>query len=423
MGRHFRVKPLLAVFLSVAAVVISAVHVGIVLTIPVGSFWLSGGAIAASAVCAAVGGCCLYFVLRRAQLLHRMDDIETERRALARMMGYQDARLRSLGAQVELLTAVRELARVTGDQARFEDILRQLVRIVEGVTRARDVAVFVCDGQGPPEPAVHSCAGEVTLDSGEIERAVDGTMVSECWQEKSVRVGGDQDLVTIASVLMVEGERVGVLYLGVPVEGGQADRAGALKQLESDVQDIAKHVALALKHVYLARCAVRDRLTNLYNRAQLREDLAAQLAGSGRARSRCSLLMLDIDHFKLVNDTYGHLTGDRVLKGVADVLAGAVRSGESCYRYGGEEFAILLPRARAADATILAERVRRRLAELDWTADDGSFKVTLSIGIAQDDGAVRRGEDLIALADSALYQAKNAGRDRVVVYGDGGRNA
>ena len=102
---------------------------------------------------------------------------------------------------------------------------------------------------------------------------------------------------------------------------------------------------------------------------------------------------------------------------------GAVRSGESCYRYGGEEFAILLPRARAADATILAERVRRRLAELDWTADDGSFKVTLSIGIAQDDGAVRRGEDLIALADSALYQAKNAGRDRVVVYGDGGRNA
>ena len=416
-------KSLPVIFLSVAAVAISAVHVGIVLTGGTDSTWTLAGALAASAGCATVGGCCLYLVLHRAQLLHRMDDVDTERRALVRMMGYQDARLRSLGAQVELLTAVRELARVTGDQARFEDILRQLVRIVEGVTRAQEVAIFVSEGQKPPEGAVRSSAGDVTMDAAEIERAVDRKMVSASWHEKSIRVGGNPDLVTIASVLMVEGERVGVLYLGVPVEGSQADRTTAIKQLESDIQDIAKHVALALKHVYLARYAVRDRLTNLYNRAQLREDLAAQLTGGGRARSTCSLLMVDIDHFKRVNDTYGHLTGDRVLKGVADVLAGVVRSGESCYRYGGEEFAILLPRARSADAAILAERVRRRVAGLDWPKDGVVFRVTLSIGIAQDTGDVRKGEDLIALADSALYQAKNAGRDRVIVHGEGGADA
>lgn len=416
-------RSFLVIFVSVAAVAISTVHVGIVLMMPPDNVLPLVGALAASAACVVVGGCCLYSVLRRSQLLRRMDDIDGERRALARMMGYQDARLRSLGAQVELLTAVRELARVTGDQARFEDILRQLVRIVEGVTRAHEVAIFVCDGQEPPEPAVCSSAGEVTLDSGEIENVADWRMVSECWHKKSVRVGGDQDLVTIASALMAEGECVGVLYLGVPVEGGQTDRAAALKQLESDVQDIAKHVALALKHVYLARYAVRDRLTNLYNRAQLREDLAAQLTGRGRARSRCSLLMLDIDHFKKVNDTYGHLTGDRVLQGVSEVLADAVRSGESCYRYGGEEFTILLPRSRAGDAAILAERIRRRVAELDWKADDASVKVTLSIGIAQDHGDVRKGEDLIALADGALYQAKNAGRDRVVVCNQEGGDA
>jgi len=417
------VKSFPVVFLSVAAVAISAVHVGIVLTMPADSVWMLAGALATSVGCATVSGCCLYLVLHRAQLLHRMDDIDTERRGLVRMMGYQDARLRSLGAQVELLTAVRELARVTGDQARFEDILRQLVRIVEGVTRAQEVAIFVSEGQKPPEGAVRGSAGEVTMDADEIERAVDRKMVSESWHEKSIRVGGGPDLVTIASVLMVEGERVGVLYLGVPVEGSQADRTTAIKQLESDVQDIAKHVALALKHVYLARYAVRDRLTNLYNRARLREDLAAQLTGRGRARSTCSLLMVDIDRFKRVNDTYGHLTGDRVLKGVADVLAGVVRSGESCYRYGGEEFVILLPRARSADAAILAERIRRRVAGLDWTADGAVFRVTLSIGIAQDTGNVRKGEDLIALADNALYQAKHAGRDRVIVHGEGGADA
>jgi diguanylate cyclase (GGDEF)-like protein len=121
--------------------------------------------------------------------------------------------------------------------------------------------------------------------------------------------------------------------------------------------------------------------------------------------------MVDIDHFKKINDKHGHPTGDRVLKGVADALRKSVRgkAGESVYRYGGEELAILLPRLPLAKAAQVAERVRAAIA----ARPIAGVVVTASLGVAPLDASMRTADDLIARADAALYRAKQGGRNRV----------
>ena len=407
---------LLAAFLTLSAIAIGVVVIAVVQLTPSGSATRLVGALAAGAAMAAAAYVAAAITRRQTALARRLDDVTAERSALMRMMGYQDARLRSLSAQVELLTAVRELSRVSGEETRFDEILLELVRIVTGITGAHEIAIFAAEGDGGPEPAAYSSVSETTLDPQRIGKLVDAALVSACWKEKSVRLRGNEDFLRIASVLLADGERVGVLYLGVPLESEADGREEEAKRLESDVQDMAKHVALALKHTFLARYAVRDRLTNLYNRAQLLKDLSEQLARERQTRSRCCLLMLDIDYFKKVNDTYGHLAGDEVLKEIAKMLSDAVRRGESCYRYGGEEFAVLLPRAGTEDGSILGERIRRKAARLSRNVNGETIRVTLSVGVAQDDDSISGGEELIALADAALYRAKNEGRNRVIVH-------
>ena len=124
------------------------------------------------------------------------------------------------------------------------------------------------------------------------------------------------------------------------------------------------------------------------------------------------MLMIDIDHFKKVNDTFGHQTGDVVLKGVAGCIAGHVRSCDRAYRYGGEEMAVLLPGADEAAAARTAERLRRAVAELAFTAEDGRpVPVTISIGVCGASDDLADPGDFIARADQALYHAKEAGRE------------
>jgi len=126
-------------------------------------------------------------------------------------------------------------------------------------------------------------------------------------------------------------------------------------------------------------------------------------------------MMLDVDHFKRVNDRYGHHVGDQVLRTLAERCKSALRSGDVLGRYGGEEFAILLPGTSQQNAaTALAERIRRKVAEDPIDTDAGAVKVTVSVGVAEMDEAMSHPEDLFKRADAALYEAKQAGRNRVV---------
>ena len=160
--------------------------------------------------------------------------------------------------------------------------------------------------------------------------------------------------------------------------------------------------------------ATVDGLTGLYNRNHFFAEADRRLRHARHHRQPIAAIMVDIDHFKRINDSYGHPVGDEVIRVVAERLRGAARDGDVLGRYGGEEFALLSARPGNAAAE-LAERLRQTVAGEPLLTAAGSLPVTISVGLAYVDGG---GEDLTQLltrADHALYQAKQTGRDRVCV--------
>ena len=172
----------------------------------------------------------------------------------------------------------------------------------------------------------------------------------------------------------------------------------------------------------LLRSGFTDVLTGWNNRRYLTVRIGEELARARRDRTRLVCLMLDIDHFKRVNDTWGHAAGDAVLRELAQRIEGQVRASDVAARYGGEEFIVLLPNTNVDAAQKLAERIRAEIAAASIALPCGeSVTVTASIGIAEvapgpDSNDLKTlGDSLIARADVALYAAKSAGRDRVMV--------
>jgi len=172
----------------------------------------------------------------------------------------------------------------------------------------------------------------------------------------------------------------------------------------------------------LLRSGFTDVLTGWHNRRYLTVRIGEELARARRDRTRLVCLMLDVDHFKQVNDTWGHAAGDVVLKELAQRIESQVRASDVAARYGGEEFVVLLPGTDVASASKLAERIRTEIAASPIGLPGGEeVVITASIGIAEvspspnDKDLKTLGDSLIARADVALYAAKSAGRDRVVV--------
>lgn len=165
----------------------------------------------------------------------------------------------------------------------------------------------------------------------------------------------------------------------------------------------------------LCQLSLKDPLTGLANRRHFDSVLARELDGVARAGTPTLLLLLDIDHFKRVNDIYGHQIGDQVLQTVARCIASCVRPQDTVARYGGEEFAIVLPDCQMAHGEAVAERIRRAVAELSVpVAADAAHRITLSIGGAFAPAWVRSTAELwTERADTQLYLAKASGRNRV----------
>lgn len=188
---------------------------------------------------------------------------------------------------------------------------------------------------------------------------------------------------------------------------------------------IRKHTEAALleREETLRRLATTDSLTGLYNRrhfSQLAENEIQRLVRYGRP---LAAIMFDIDHFKHVNDTYGHINGDKVIKMIADTTLSLVRTTDIAARYGGEEFILLLPETRAAEAAEVAERLRARVEATPVDTGGEVIAVTASFGVSDrlDASATLSSDALLAAfishADEALYRSKNNGRNRVTIHG------
>lgn len=163
----------------------------------------------------------------------------------------------------------------------------------------------------------------------------------------------------------------------------------------------------------LYESATRDSLTGLYNRRYFEESLGKDFLYCQRRSSPLSVVVFDIDHFKSVNDTYGHSAGDVVLARVGQVLLGGIRSEDVCARIGGEEFALLLRECPEADAVRLADRLRSNIENTDIESGPEKLRVTLSAGVSSSSHLFRIASDLVQAADRNLYRAKEGGRNRV----------
>jgi diguanylate cyclase (GGDEF)-like protein len=281
--------------------------------------------------------------------------------------------------------------------------------------------------------ACHADYGIIALGGsagGEVER---GTPTSELRdavlgaEERSTREGRMVDttehgVVVLSSPLEISGEParhggvMSVARVGEPFDVAERDIFGyLLGQISASIENVALHEMVSQQ-------AITDDLTGLANKRRFRDLLAKEAARAKRFGHEVSLLMLDLDDFKKINDTYGHLQGDEVLRRVARSLDAESRGFDEPCRYGGEEFAIALPETGMQGALDLAERVRSRIAAqlVEKLDGPGTITVTASIGAATTRGGAEEVDALVAAADAALYRAKAAGKDRIASADESG---
>lgn len=215
--------------------------------------------------------------------------------------------------------------------------------------------------------------------------------------------------------LAVEGEAIGCISIN-------SDRPNAF-----DVQDlqffsvIGYQIAATLKQFQkfssIKNMAVYDTLTNVHNRRYFDEKIGAETQKSFLSGTPLSLVMVDIDYFKQVNDTFGHTEGDKVLLKVASLLKNSVRKDDTVARYGGEEFVLVLPGAKLEVTSVIAERIRRLVETTLFEIGDAPIHLSISLGISNLPAhRARSKEELIKMADLALYHAKREGRNRVCIF-------
>jgi len=322
------------------------------------------------------------------QLAHRLDELSEERARLREAI----RRIGQTFASNLDRPALLDLALKTAMDAAHAACGRASLH----ATPVEPLAETIDDGSVEQFEDAISEAERAVLDSDDLgEAAVDGTFAV------SVPLGS----------LGAEGRIHGLITVARPDRPFSEDDREVLRSLASQATLALENVDL---HVQVSRQAVTDELTGLANHGRFQELLGSELEQVRRYHHPVGLIMLDIDNFKSVNDTYGHQQGDIVLRRVARVIRDSSREVDYPARYGGEELALILPHTDVEGAYAIAERIRTAIEELRIPRIDeqGTLRITASLGVASSSAGYK--EALIAEADAALYQAKRQGKNRTV---------
>jgi diguanylate cyclase (GGDEF)-like protein len=210
--------------------------------------------------------------------------------------------------------------------------------------------------------------------------------------------------------LIIEGKPMGVLWMW-----GEGLHEGDMPTMSLFASQLAAALQNANLLTEVGRLAITDELTGIYNRRYFFEMAEKKYARALKNKSPLSVLLVDIDHFKKFNDTYGHGVGDQVLRAAAQMMASALRESDIIGRYGGEEFSIILPDANNSAAVYVAERLLTKVSDVPIDTEAGKLSIQISIGIAGLSKETPTLHSLISLADQAMYIAKSAGRNRLAV--------
>lgn len=332
--------------------------------------------------------------------------------ATASFSAVNERELRRRRYDLEALTSLAgELDRVTG----AGDVAETLLRHLHDAFDFRR-GIVIAAQQGPPRLlAAHA------QDRGTAANVTESDVIaSACEQHRPLlirRLDLEREAQLAALLpdacnlvvcpLLAEGRVFGAVIVEQPPRRVRIER-----RVVTMTERFCSHAALALQNAWLVErlhaIAATDGLTGLANRRTFDTTLQQELSRSADAGSSLTLVMVDIDHFKALNDTHGHQTGDDVLGEVATVLRNSCREFDVAARYGGEEFAVILPDTEPHTALTVAERLRRAVATADTSAP-----VTVSVGVATAAAGLANADALIAAADNAMYESKRTGRNRV----------
>lgn len=324
----------------------------------------------------------------------------------------------------------RELRRRKSDL----EVLTKTAGKLEDATHPREIAQIVLDGAAealsipralllaaPPggTPELLAYLGELSPPT-DLPASVDA-VVARSWDAHAPQLVRKLDPVEDAylAALIPDGENIAILPLfaeGEPIGALVIEQSGGTHRMErraiTTLTQFAVHASLSLRNAWLLqeiqKIAATDGLTGIANRRTFEEVLEREISRARRNGEQVTLVMLDIDHFKKLNDTHGHQTGDDVLRAAAQGLANSCRDFDIAARYGGEEFAVILPACSPRESLVAGDRLRGAIANADLPVP-----VTSSAGVATFPAHASDAQSLIKAADEALYESKRSGRDRV----------
>lgn len=334
-----------------------------------------------------------------------------------------DRQGRDLQARIDLLAASREVGLILNEDVEFRTILQKVLEITAnlvGPREAEEVTIFLKDELSDELfPRAQRKENKTWFDDDLQNKALDWRNVKESLQHQRLFFFTDGEYLDFSLPLIADRESVGVMKIKTILEGTQSEKTGKIKILQDHLQEFIKIVSLAIKTPNLYTRTITDGLTNLFTKQHFLTQLRTFFEVARRYETELSLIMLDIDHFKSINDQYGHLTGDKVLKEIASIIVKNLRASSSVYRYGGEEIVIILPHTLLAGAHATAERLRKKIEARKFSTDeDEKIRVTVSLGVTAYEKGITDMRDLMRRADQALYRAKQNGRNRCEVWSD-----
>ncbi len=321
--------------------------------------------------------------------------------------------------------ALYEIGRLFLESSSVEDSARKFIAVVSELLAAPFVTLYLRQQDTGAFQIAASVGEPIRLmeQEGEAEGGIAAWIAQQARPLYVPRTSAEPRLIRhtskrifaslIGAPLSVRGRVEGVLLVAHPTPGYFDEHH--VEQAVSAANQFAQVIEVSRLTRSVGLLALTDGLTGMFNRRYLEVRLDEEIHRSQRYGKRFSLILVDVDHFKQINDTWGHATGDMVLQEVSRRLAENLRETEMVFRYGGEEFCILLPETSLQHAVAVAQRLREAVENRPFTTADGTtaFQVTLSAGVAEYPSHGSEKKALLAAADHALYLAKQRGRNRV----------
>ncbi len=325
------------------------------------------------------------------------------------------------------LTQLIEISKSLNSNLDYHALIQSILYICMGQLKLLKAGLFVRKDIGSQDLALHRSQVGFDVHSGDSHIIPEGNKLIDFLHDHptSHSLAELQEIIdsdSLAPVADLEPSLIiplrakevinGVLVLGDPI--GDHDILGEDRKY---VENIAVLAGIAVHNAFLYEITTTDVMTRLRLRHFFLDSLGSQLAMSRRNNQELCLIMMDIDNFKSLNDTYGHITGDEVIIGVSRIILSCIRQTDIAARYGGEEFVVLLPGAALDVAGNIAERIRKAVEDASFSYEGQSCSVTLSLGIAEfDSERDENSQILIEKADKALYLSKRSGKNRVTVF-------